>query len=102
MVMNRREGRGRGRERKAFILVLILTSPYRVSHYLLLGFHKIYLYDNTKPGARKEEFKKVIQPFVEAQYVEVFDEGSFDALRQFSQCLTYVYPFLSLLISNIN
>eukprot|EP01102_Stenamoeba_stenopodia_P009651 TRINITY_DN2851_c0_g3_i1.p1 TRINITY_DN2851_c0_g3~~TRINITY_DN2851_c0_g3_i1.p1 ORF type:complete len:430 (+),score=85.58 TRINITY_DN2851_c0_g3_i1:208-1497(+) len=45
-----------------------------LAHYLLLGCSKIFIYDNSKPDTIEwKYFREVVQPFVDADVVEVED-----------------------------
>eukprot|EP01102_Stenamoeba_stenopodia_P022292 TRINITY_DN9238_c0_g1_i1.p1 TRINITY_DN9238_c0_g1~~TRINITY_DN9238_c0_g1_i1.p1 ORF type:complete len:438 (-),score=83.13 TRINITY_DN9238_c0_g1_i1:48-1361(-) len=63
-----------------------------VSHYLLLGASKVYIYDNADPDTYEDKyFRRVIQPFVDAGLVEIqdwfFTEGDvFRAKEAFDHC----------------
>ncbi|KAI8918149.1 hypothetical protein DFJ77DRAFT_508399 [Powellomyces hirtus] len=65
-----------------------------ISHYLLLGASKVFIYDNSDPASdSSKRFRAAVKPFTDAGYAEVIDwyftEG--DAYRQVQaqdHCLT--------------
>ncbi len=68
------------------------SAPYInewISHYLLLGISKIFIYDNSIPNSDEHStFRFIVKPFVEAGYVEIIDW--FGEIRQgiaYNNCL---------------
>jgi hypothetical protein len=57
-----------------------------MSHYLLLGFHKIVIMDNTISGKLYDDFMVAVEPFIKLGLVEVIPIPEFHTHNAFEAC----------------
>jgi hypothetical protein len=51
-----------------------------------MGFHKVFIMDNTSPGLAYDRVMAAVDPFVKLGLVEIEHMSSFHAISQFDYC----------------